>query len=37
VDEQKNEEEVKVEKPKDPNEETREKMKSILSEIDRQY
>ena len=37
VEEQENKEEVKVEKPKDPNEEIREKMKGILSEIDRQY
>ena len=33
----KNEKEVEVEKPKDPKEEIREKMKVILSEIDRQY
>jgi hypothetical protein len=33
----KNEKEVAIEKPKDPKEEIREKMKGILSEIDRQY
>ena len=33
----KNEKEVEVKKPKDPKEEIREKMKVILSEIDRQY
>jgi hypothetical protein len=35
--ESKNEKEVKVEKPKDPNEEVREKMQNILKQIDYKY